>query len=266
MNLATLLQNLASYVDLGKRVATTLPGMVLAVALVFWLQPGGLPQFAIALRAPGKDIATLLLSTVQTILYFALIGFVLGMLLDPLNRALFLEFFPDLSTRLAKGHQKLAVAMGAASIAEARARRAQNFAAQAMVSDGDSPKANGTLRTAQFYIGRGLLTQAEYDARVADYYRHAEISAGMIFPTFALGVALAPNSPLWWVLAVAGPLGLYRLAVSRLADFQHRLADFIEGRIDQLKSAEAKQRRTVDLTLLVHLLRKIDSLKKEGLF
>ena len=76
MNLSSLIKTLVDYIDLGKRIATTLPGMALAFAVLLLLQPAAQWQQELAkMIGAGQGIQAQLSDTVQTLVLFGLIGF-----------------------------------------------------------------------------------------------------------------------------------------------------------------------------------------------
>jgi hypothetical protein len=96
----------------------------------------------------------------------------------------------------------------------------------------DNPK---TL-PAMYYIGRGIISQQEYDGLVTGYYRWAEATANLIPPILVLGLALSMIDPwlrhpliLSWVLALI----LYAAAQNSYGEYKRRVRSFIKGRLDQ---------------------------------
>src|SRR5437867_1698708 len=149
MTIGDLIKTLTDYLDLGKRIATTIPGLVLACGVVLFyanphdawtrrsigqkatkieltqldleldtieakqkaISPGTDPETSeklieelhrkIAERKPiwsdlSSATSNLLTWSVQDILLFGLLGFAIGTVLDPVNKALFLQAIPEL--------------------------------------------------------------------------------------------------------------------------------------------------------------------------
>ena len=98
-----------------------------------------------------------------------------------------------------------------------------------------------------YYVGRGIISQQDYDGFVTRYYRWAEAAANLIVPVLALGYALhtigTPDSnwfqahPIYSASLLA--LTLYIAAQLLYGDYKRRLRDFVEGKLDQ----EAQKRK-----------------------
>jgi hypothetical protein len=97
-----------------------------------------------------------------------------------------------------------------------------------------------------YYIGRGIISQQEYDGFVTSYYRWAEGIANLIIPVFILCVALHFNGQRWlpspMLAALVFIIVLYFAAQNCYGEFKRRVRDFIKGRLDQ----EAQKRKDTE--------------------
>lgn len=162
-------------------------------------------------------------SIYEAALMLMLAGFAVGMLLDPVNKALFLQYLPSLGEGRSAGIQRLT------------GYNVRQLAAETKVA----------ARDPHFFIGRGLISQAEYDELVASYYRFSEITLGMVLPTVVLGIAAIRLSDLswWWFLAsIAAAWVLFRIGLKRHSEFLRRTYSLIEGR----QNAVAEQRAVAE--------------------
>jgi hypothetical protein len=117
----------------------------------------------------------------------------------------------------------------------------------------DHPGAvNLSIRSAHYYIGRGLITPAEYDGVEADYYRFSEISIGMIVPTLVLAAGFAHvfSTPLGafryalYPVSVAIAYFLYLVGVKRYGEFNRHLTDLIAGKEQAIRDQEERLAKT----------------------
>jgi hypothetical protein len=194
------------------------------------------------------------------VLMFGLLGFLLGLMRDPLNKALFLQMLPDAAdaepSRDAKLH-RVRRALAAAFVPSRQIRRE------------DDPL---TERRAQFYIGRGLITEAEYHALVDNYYRFAELTIGLVIPMLVTAVALFQyqwvRGRQWWALSAVAVVvfatALARIGVRRHAEFREATTDFIAGRLEKLKDEERKRSKTVNLLQLTRLVARAEALRERS--
>jgi hypothetical protein len=176
----------------------------------------------------NKEFNALLNKAFTSLLLFGLFGFAIGTVLDPINKALFLQLVPELGDRLSPNTDRglIKAITGHTLLKSARDRKKAHHG-----------------RTAQFYIGRGLLSQAEYDGLVSDYYRFSQISIGMILPVLILAfgidhtiAAKAGHFAKAGILAIGFVFGyvLYRVGIRRYGEFQQNVFDLIDGREAEL--------------------------------
>lgn len=131
----------------------------------------------------------------------------------------------------------------------------------------DGPEAPVTLPIT-YFLGRGIISQQDYDSFVTGYYRWAEASANLILPVLALGYAIQCcikglvltcdsgaaclnwlqklfNWFEWhpfctaWILAIL----LYIAAQLLYGDYKRRLRNFVLGKLD---SEEAKKKEQAE--------------------
>jgi len=172
---------------------------------------------------------------INGLLLFGALGFGFGVVLDPISKALFLQTLPEISRR--------------------------HRVARAFVSrhHGDNVVVDGEVRTAQFAIGRGLITDGEYQALIDAYFRFSEVTVGLVLPVFAIGAAVLARE--WAVAAhlrgiaaaaasLVGGLLLARVGTRRHAEFTKKVNDLIDGRLQKI----AVQDRRLDrrITLAAH--------------
>lgn len=167
-------------------------------------------------RADASGFTGGLNSLFNAVILFGLVGFALGVVLDPVNKAVFLNFIPD------TGEKRGSVFRSFTGYDLKRAHESEY-----------------TKFEVQYYIGRGLITQAEYDDLVASYFRLTEISVGMILPVIVLaaGYIRARHTDDSWptkaaIMLAAIGLGyfLFHVGIKRYGDFQRRVYQLIEGR------------------------------------
>jgi len=195
-------------------------------------------------------------------LLFGLLGMAIGTVLDPLNKALFLQWLPGLA-----GDKGLSGGPG-------RLPSIVHPPKDKYAPDVDKPP--------QYYVGSGVVTQPEYDGLVSDYYRWSEISIGMILPVLVLAVGAiqwwrrghGDLPPVWLWIAIFGTaltiaVCLFIVGLRRYRDFQLQVNMFVAGRLDQRKQQLEAQKTKVDLTALnqlvfeaKHLIEKIHPRRK----
>lgn len=94
----------------------------------------------------------------------------------------------------------------------------------------------------EYAVGKGLITQDEFDAMKNEFFAQSELTAGLIIPLICLASALS-----YWLtplvrilLAVFVALGsclLYLVAVERRFQYRFELKILILGRWDKAKEA-----------------------------
>lgn len=194
---------------------------------------------AIATRADqSREFSSSLQRAFYDIILFGLLGFAIGTVLDPLNKALFLQTLPNWG----KG----------AAASPARRYLSGYSTLKASADKAISGQINAEKRlemNPHFFIGRGLLSAAEYDEFISSYYRYAEISTGMVIPTFILAIGLAKrnSSELGGVgisvVVICGALigfGLFQVGMRRYGEFKSKVSDFIAGRETAFKAESAR--------------------------
>lgn len=233
----------------------------------------------------GTDILNLVL---DHLIGLVLVGYLLGTLLSPLNRALFINFVDwiltkpsnqlatDLATFVLGG-----VSPHKSSDAKAHAHRhAELRLGTAAISpkkiapggaDIDDAVAENYL-SPTYFVGRKVISREELEALVAGYYRWTEASMNLVIPIVALGVAAMVQYRNWGggsVLAGSGVLSffLFRSARRRNLDYKQRLSDFIEGRLQRYEeeAAQREKAKTLDEVVLEaqKLLEKISAMEKK---
>jgi hypothetical protein len=195
------------------------------------------------------------------LLMFGVLGFILGVVFDPVNKAIFLQKLPELvaSKEIPKPDGK-----------RGQERKAQKIAALARVFVPKEHAENrnpGRLRehSPQFYIGKGVIAAGEYQDLIDRFYRFCEVTTGLVMPIALIGVALAQHyrSQDRWAQAIAtlvlsfcASMLLARIGVRRYAEFRAAVAELIDGRIDQLDEAKQKSAESkvdiLQLQMLVH--------------
>jgi hypothetical protein len=278
MNFSQLIKTLVDYLDLGKRIATTIPGIVLAAGILLFYYNAD--QFAVQRRI-DHNLATLreqeanaeighiqslqkklngstpdepyygkaqdAFSKTQNafqkgyfafaqqafygVLLFGLLGFAIGTVLDPVNKALFLQLIPELG-QSSQGVRSFLT--GYTVLNKAKQQVVDKYQNS---PTGERIGSNNPLRlSAQFYIGRGLISAAEYDGLVADYYRFTEISIGMIIPTLVVGAAICYLNTSCVIRALVASAAvilafvLQRVGLRRYGEFRANVFDLISGR------------------------------------
>jgi len=289
LNFSQLIKTLADYLDLGKRIATTIPGMVLASALVlFFFNPNDVVQYRQlaqrtstlqanqykaeldAIERGQKDINAQ--TTAQSLrdlrtqlngnqgvwsqltssytgilqqffyltLFLGLLGFAIGTVLDPVNKALFVQIIPEIgeqskspTIKYLTGHSILEDSKNAI----ANRHGAKPIGARIL-------QERSSRMTAQFYIGRGLITASEYNDLVDKYYLYTQISIGMIIPSLtvaALGWYLNHRlGPILVAVALILSFFLERVGLRRYGEFHGQVFDLIAGR-EQARDEQSQQ-------------------------
>ena len=195
----------------------------------------------------SADFSKFINSGVAGWLLLGLLGMAIGTVLDPLSKALFLQWLPGLTGD--RDPPRLVAYMV----------RPAKRTAEVEVKELDKP--------IQYFIGSGVITQPEYDGLVSDYYRWSEISIGMILPVMALTAGWFRQWKLrhtdWpdiritmTVLAVAALLVtvLFAVGLRRYREFKQQVNTFVRGRMDLQKHQLAAQKTHVDLTNLSQLI------------
>lgn len=227
---------------------------------------------------------------VEDLLLLGVLGFALGVLLDPVNKALFLQFFPSLAlggdavppeaepepstSRPDRATSSPPEISAVKRLSQYRSRMVR-ATASAFVSrrlhDWHSDRRSKILKehTAQYYIGRGLITNGEYQALIDAYYRFSELTTGLVLPSFLIGLAVfqyergTGSTLLGWIWLAVGVLagvGFARVGVRRHVEFHQAVVELIEGRLERLADQKKEDHPAVDLTqlqLLTHEAGKI---------
>ena len=196
------------------------------------------------------------------LLMFGLLGFTLGVVLDPVNKAIFLQALPEMVA------PKADLDRVAQPDAKSQGRSKGAFLARIFVPLEHAQKRHPKLlreHSPQFYIGRGVITAGEYQDLIDNYYRFCEVTTGLVIPVALVGLALVihywskhawPQAVLSAVLSVSGSVLLARIGVRRYAEFRIAASEMIEGRIDQMREARQKAGDSridiVQLQTLVH--------------
>lgn len=183
-------------------------------------------------------------SIAADVLMFGLLGFLLGLMLDPVNKAIFLQAIPE--------------AAGSTGVFG-------KFIASRLVPHSPSESNTATAlskRRVQFYIGRGVITEAEYQALIDKYYRFAELTIGLVIPMLLTAFVLfryewlrGRPAPAFASLAlVFMALALPRIGIRRHGEFRKATSDLVEGRLEKLQADEEARARTVNLLQLQQLV------------
>lgn len=193
----------------------------------------------------SADFSKFLNSGVTGWLLFGLLGMAIGTVLDPLNKALFLQWLPGLS-----GDRNL-----------------PPFVANLVRPARGGGKTEKLDKPIQFFIGSGVITQQEYDGLVSDYYRWSEISVGMILPVLAITAGWFRQWELshgaWpditiavviLVLALLLAVVLFTVGLRRYREFQQQVNTFVHGRMKLQQEQLTAQKQHVDLTNLAQLI------------
>lgn len=203
--------------------------------------------------ASGNEFDQSLSKAFSSLLLFGLFGFAIGTVLDPVNKALFLQLVPQLGLP-SKGTERFATL--------------KKLSGHYLIEPIKTNSVKLSQRTAHYYIGRGLITAADYDGVEADYYRFSEISIGMIVPTMVLaaGIAHVFSARLGLIKfiiysgSVVIAYFLYLIGLKRYGEFNRHLTDLIAGKERAMKDQEerlAKPSVVVQLTDVVAELRRI---------
>lgn len=323
MNFSQLIKTLIDYLDLGKRIDTTIPGIVLASVLVlFFLNPRDLLDYRALVQQAAQlqqnqlrlelsvvksgqegfrlgadqsktqdelknlraqlnqdqwaqltsSYTGILQQSFYSILLLGLGGFAIGTVLDPINKALFLQVIPEMGQR---ANNKIASYVSGHSILESAkdscVARHRDRPIAAMVGGQTASR-----MTAQFYIGRGLISAAEYGDLIDNYYRFTEVSIGMIIPvlTVAAGVWYvsavpgASGNPGEWIanplvgpgamcLAVLIAIVLHRVGLRRYGEFHGQVFDLIAGR-EQAREDQSAQVSKDQVVTLARALTRVE--------
>jgi hypothetical protein len=198
------------------------------------------------------------------LLMFGLLGFTLGVVFDPVNKAIFLQKLPEM--------------VAAQEDSKSEDSRAKKFFHASNPARLFVPKGHAEKRvtehlkehSAQFYIGRGLITPGEYQDRIDQFYRFCEVTTGLVIPVALIGIALMQHyrSQGSWikagasvVLGVGGSVFLSRVGIRRYGEFRTAVSDLIGGRLAQVEEAKRKQETAkVDLLQLQTLVHKADEI------
>ena len=175
----------------------------------------------------------------QSVMLILLLGWLIGIVLNPINKGLLDLFRPS-------------------SAAQSKEK-------------GENGK-NPGLRHPIYYIGKNVITQEEYEDLVNRYHRFAQILASLCLPVVALGWALSrwsEQSP-WYqyslciMIGVAVLLGWF--ARRRYDGFHGRVECFISGRLRDIEEQmvrEKKKELQVDLTSLANLIARVGKLVED---
>lgn len=160
----------------------------------------------------------------------ALVGWVLGTLMNPINRGLVLL-----------GRTRL--------VGTVQENKARTFVSRVAPERSADFLELVTTHEPSYFIGREIVARSEIDELISSYYRWAEASINLVIPVLALGGVLS------WVLWRQDRVGsgvllmtVTALAVAALArrgrkgyaDYKVRLTDFLLGRLEKVAYAERK--------------------------
>lgn len=203
--------------------------------------------------ASGNEFDQALSKAFSSVLLFGLFGFAIGTVLDPVNKAIFLQLVPQL---------------GPSKDNNRRFRVLQHLSGRYLLQPKQQTRVNLSERSAHYYIGRGLITAGDYDSVEADYYRFSEISIGMIIPTVVLaagfvhvfGDKLGPIKFFIYTASILAAYCLYLIGLKRYGEFNRHLTDLIAGREQAVRDQEerlAKPSVVVELTSVVAQLKRL---------
>lgn len=197
------------------------------------------------------EFTTSITAAFNVILLFGLLGFALGTVADPVNKALFLGVLPK-SLWVPAPLKNLATSL------KLHGRFIPEKIEAPTVPD----------QPIQYFIGRGYISQQEYDGLVSQYYRYAEITVGMILPVIVLAAGccyfyvsrhnLQKDPWVWAAFMMPTLLGsyvlLYRTGLRRYYEFQRQVVSFVKGKEELYEESLKRQQSTVDLTTLSQLI------------
>jgi len=183
------------------------------------------------------------------VLMFGVLGLMLGLMLDPVNKALFLQVLPE----------------AAGSSSTGRRYRVRKYFARTFVSRASRtyPRSDVLSRhRVQFYIGRGVITEAEYQALIDKYYRFAELTIGLVIPLLITTAGLfqyewlrdRPGRAVASLMLIPLAIALARVGVRRHSEFKDATRDLILGRLERLELEEKARATTVNLLQLQQLV------------
>jgi hypothetical protein len=206
--------------------------------------------------------------TFYSVLLFGLVGFGIGTVLDPVNKAVFLQFIPELGER-AKDRGMVAYLTGYHLLSKAKQKLETKYTGHAMAQRliGQGP----LQLSARYYIGRGLITAAEYDDLTSQYYRFTEITIGMIVPSVILGAAVCfllcesndtrfPNAGIWalgLILVATIAVVLQWVGLRRYGEFRSQVFDLIAGR-ERAQEDQKGQVSRDEVVILARVLRRVE--------
>jgi hypothetical protein len=323
MNFSQLIKTLVDYLDLGKRIATTIPGMVLALGIVAFytgpkdflvhreitqqastiqqnqlrlellsiqeqqnkIKPDGnllssqdaltriraqIPKSGDISAQLGGQLSSVLQQSFYSFLMFGLLGFAIGTVLDPVNKALFLQVLPALGKKVTNSKVG-AFLTGYGILVQSKEILTEKYSDHAF---GKRLIAQDPLKLSpQYYIGRGLISASEYDDLISKYYRFTEISIGMIIPSAVLILSACylmtavnyrslPHSLLWTVgiiSAAAVGLVLHRVGLRRYGEFRSQVFDLIAGR-EQAHEEQMHEVPKDEVVVLARALHRVEHL------
>lgn len=94
----------------------------------------------------------------------------------------------------------------------------------------------------EYAVGKGLITQDEFDAVKNEFFAQSELSVGLILPLICLASAISFWLTLWERIGLSGFVAflsclLYLVAVDRRFQYRFELKILILGRWDKAKEA-----------------------------
>ena len=176
----------------------------------------------------------------QSVMLILLLGWLIGIVLNPINKALLNSGFGLFSAVCSWKEKKKAA----------------------------KEKEERKLKHALYYVGKNVITQEEYDDLVNRYHRFAQILASLCLPALALGWALSYWHTSHWyrhpfLIAVLVSLLLWVLAACRYCSFRTRVDILISGRlcdIEEQRRREKIKELQGNLAGLTKLIKKIEKL------
>jgi len=98
----------------------------------------------------------------------------------------------------------------------------------------------GAVLEPEYAVGKGLITQDEFDAVKNEFFAQSELSVGLILPLVCLASAISYWLVAWQRIAVSGfvilfSFLLYLVAVERRFQYRFELKILILGRWDKAK-------------------------------
>jgi len=191
---------------------------------------------------PAKNTFQSVLQGVSNnLLVFLAASLVIGMILDPVQRMV-MSWAPGRATRFHALNRARSHATGEIRFGDRRYGTPDHLRRE----DPDVYEPN-------YAVGRGLLTQSEYNALYDQYYRQSELATGLILPLLMLAATgciridccYALGGWMIWLLALVGILiwfilawSLWRVGLDRLHKFYSEVQARIAGRAKKLESVQ----------------------------